>query len=459
MSHSFFSPSKGVMWMECAGALAIAENQQEGASSSYADDGTASHSLASWALETGKDCHEYPADHITVNGKDYPLDEDRQTRVQVYVDDIRRSALGGILWAEHRVDLSKYLGMAVCPTCEGSGKQVGLHNHVTECSTCDGDGEIPQGGTSDAVVILPKTETLIVGDLKDGAGEKVYASYIHEGGIGDGLRFPNHQTGLYALGVLEDVLLLGHKITRIILRIYQPRLNHIDEFEISASDLLGDFASRVVNAARAAGEAMVESSDPAVLDAKGLLTPGLKTCRWCAAVARCPARQRQVQEETRHDFDDETPPPVPVSTEHLARAFKALPLIEQWVRATKSAIWKAVNEGHAVLGPDGQPLKFVEGKEGNRAWDAAELLSGNVEALLVGQLGDKAYEPRKPITAPAAKKLLDKKATRALWNEHFAPLIKRAKGAPVLALGSDTRPAYGKAAASDFENEDIGVEE
>ena len=101
------------MWMECPGALAMNENQQPGTSSSYADDGTASHSLASWALETGKDCHEYPAELIRVNGKDYPLDEERQTRVHIYVDDIRRSAMGGILWAEHRVDLSKYLGIAV----------------------------------------------------------------------------------------------------------------------------------------------------------------------------------------------------------------------------------------------------------------------------------------------------------------------------------------------------------
>lgn len=439
------------MWMECAGALALRENQEGDTSSSYADDGTASHTLASWCLETGKDCTDYPHESIRVGGVDYAIDEDRQTRVQVYVDDVRRSSMGGILWAEHRVDLSKYLGMAVCETCQGKRVVEGK-----TCPTCDGDGEVPQGGTSDAVIILPATETLIVGDLKDGAGETVYASYFAADGV---TRLPNHQTGLYGLGVLEDVLLLGHKITRVILRIYQPRLNHIDEFEISAEALLGDFATRAVMAANRAGEAMVESSDPEKLDAAGLLNPGLKTCRWCRAVARCPARQRQVVEETRHDFDDENPAPVPESTEHLSRAFKALPLIEQWVRATKAALWKAVNEGKAVQGPDGLPLKFVAGKEGNRAWDPSALLSGDIEALLVGQLGPKAYEPQKPITAPAAKKLLDKKATKAIWKEHFEPHVKRGKAGPVLALGSDSRPAYGKAAADDFENEDIGVEE
>jgi hypothetical protein len=210
-------------------------------------------------------------------------------------------------------------------------------------------------------------------------------------------------------------------------------------------------------AAEASGAAMILPAEK--LDELGQLRPNVKTCRWCAAVARCPARQRQVVEETRHDFEDESEAPVPQSTEHLAKAFKALPLIEQWVRATKSAIWKAVQEGRDVLGPDGKPLKFVEGKEGNRAWKPEDLLAGTIEGLLVGQLGEKAYEPRKPITAPAAKKILDKKATKALWKEVFEPLIKRAKGAPTLALGSDSRPAYGKADANDFENEDIGVEE
>lgn len=451
MSHSFFSPSKGAMWMECAGSLAMPENQVEGGSSKYADDGTVSHTIAAWALETGKDCREFPSAVIRVNGADYPIDEERIDRVQSYVDDIRRDALGGILWAEHRVDLSRYLGMAVCETCKGKGTRVTDEAKTWVCPTCGGDGEVPQGGTSDAVIILPNREMVIVSDFKDGAGEKVYASYFMPDGV---TRRINHQTGLYALGVLEDVLLLGHQITKVIARIYQPRLNHIDEFEISVADLLGEFAIRVVEAATKAGYAMVAS--PGELDAEGYLAPGTKTCRWCAAKARCPALRRFVAEETRADFDDESViPAVPESTDHLAKAYKILPLIEQWVKATRAAIWKNVDAGNAVLGPDGLPLKLVEGKQGDRKW-ADDLAA---EAALLGQLAENAYKPREVISAPAAAKLLDRKKTKALWRDVFEPLIKRAKGAPTLALGSDTRPVYGSRAADSEEfNDEIGVD-
>lgn len=453
MSHSFYSPSKGAMWMGCPGALAMLENQAEEKSSEFADDGTVSHSLAAWTLDDPlRNCVDYPINHVSLNGKRYEIDEERIARVQSYVDDVRRSAMGGILWAEHRVDLSRYLGMAVCPTCKGD-REIGDDGGTPHtCPTCQGDGEVPQGGTSDAVIILPQTETLIVGDLKDGAGEKVWASYEHEG-----KRIPNEQTGLYGLGVLEDVLLLGYKIKRVILRIYQPRLNHFDEFETTAEALLGEFATRVVVAADAAGDALVLPVEQ--LDTQGLLKPGNKTCRWCRAAARCPARKRHVQETTRYEFGSEEPPVVPESLEHLAEAFVALPLIEQWVRETKAAIWKNVQAGKQVLGPDGQPLKLVEGKQGNRTWDPEKLLSGEVEGLLAGQLGPKAYEPQQPITAPVAATILDKKATKEVWKQVFEPMIKRARGAPQLALGSDPRPVYGAPAGADeFANEDIGVE-
>jgi hypothetical protein len=449
------------MWMECPGSMAFTANQVDGDSSEFADNGTASHTLGAWALQTGKDCSEFPHNTIRVNNVEYDVDEERCGFVQTYVDDVRRSAMGGILWTEYRVDLSKYLGMAVCPTCKGKGHTAVPGQGCPDsdpCNECDASGEIPQGGTSDAVVIVPKDELLIVGDLKYGVGERVYASYYAPDGKTKRI---NHQLGLYALGVLEDVLLLGHKITRVIVRIYQPRLNILDEFEISADELMNVFGAKAKLAVETCGDAMVLSeTDPALSD---YLLPGDKTCRWCRVKAKCPALRRYVAEQTRMDFNDETSPPVvPESTEHLSVAFKAMPLILQWVKATQAAIWNGVVNGDSILGPDQKPLKLVAGKEGNNAWVPEALLSGQIEALLVGQLGPKAYQVQKPISAPEAKKLLGKKATKKLWDEQFAPLIKRGKPGPMIALGSDTRPVYGErvaAVADEFENEEIGVEE
>jgi len=438
--------------MECFGATSMPENQADETSSQYADDGTASHTLAAWCFDNNKDTVDYPADHILVNGKRFDVDDERRDRIQIYVDDVRRSAMGGTLWSEHRIDLSKYLGMAVCPTCEGTGRL-----QLAVCPTCRGEGEVPQGGTSDAVIIQNLTDTLIVSDLKDGAGERVWASYPSE--VGSGRRI-NHQIGLYALGVLEDALMLGYTIKHVIVRIYQPRLHHIDEFTISVEDLLGDFASRVVAAAAANGAALIMPVGE--LDAAGMLTPGPKQCRWCRATVRCPAYKRMITEVSRANFEDESQGelPVPEDTTYLAQAYAKAPMIAAWLKAVTIAVNKAVADGKQVMGPDHQPLKFVDGGEGNRAWDPSKLLSGEVEALLAGQLGPKAYEPHKPITAPAAMKLLNKKATKKLWEDIFQPMVKRPRKPPVLAWGSDSRPAVtGGAEASEFEDEDIGVTE
>jgi hypothetical protein len=444
------------MWVGCAGALALPANQRD-SSSTYADDGTVSHSLASWTLDDPRRmCENFPHSSVTLNGATYEVDDERLERIQSYVDDIRRSAIGGILWPEHRVDLSRYLGMALCPRCEGSCS-IATKAGFKTCPECDGDGEVPQGGTSDAVVILPKIETLIVSDLKDGAGERVYAAYKNAKGVLE----VNIQLGLYGLGCLEDALLLGHKLTKVIFRIYQPRLNHMDEFEMTVADLLGAFVKRIKAAADRVGEALVMPPDPAKLDEAGLLGPAdVKTCRWCKAAADCPAMTRFVRAETKADFEDETQGElaIPRDVEALARAFKAMPLIMMWVKATNAAIWQGVQAGDQIIGPDGQPLKIVEAGGGKRAWIPEKLLSGEVEAALVGQLGEAAYEPRKAISAPEAAKKLDKKKTKALWEEQFVPLFKKSKGSPQLALGSDTRPPYSAASSADDFADEIGVE-
>lgn len=443
-AHSFFSPSKGAMWMECAGALAMPENQAEGTSSTFADSGTASHTLGSWALENRKNCADFPHAAITIRGVDYEIDEERIERIQTYVDDVRREALGGLLFTEYRVDLSRWLGMAPCWACQGTGQDpIGDQGYA--CRSCKGSGEEPQGGTSDAIIIQPRKKLLIVADLKDGA-EKVWAKDLN-GKI-------NHQLGLYGGGVLNDIMLLGHEIERVILRIYQPPLDHIDEVTVTPAELFA-FMEKAKEAAELAGMAMTMPVEK--LDENGYLVPGDKTCRWCAAKIRCPAYTRVVEEETRMNFDDESSTPeIPETTEHLSRAYAKLAMVEAWVKAVKSGVWKAVNEGKDVLGPDGLPMKFVNGPEGKRVWVNPE----KAEAALVGQLGERAYEPAKVITAPAAAKILDKKATRTLWEDIFAPIIRRAKGGPQLVLGSDPRPVYGGSAAdaNDFD-EEIGVSE
>jgi hypothetical protein len=400
--HRLFSPSKSGMWIPCPGSMAFDENTTDGGSSSYADDGSATHYFASEVLEgTLGDAKE-----MSIGGKLYVLDEERAARVQGYVDDVRRRAAGGYLFVERFVDLSPILGE-------------------------------DQGGTADAIIALPSQRMGIVEDLKDGSGEKVYASYDGE---------PNPQLALYALGALPDLELFG-EIDDMLLVIYQPKLNHVDEFKISV-EALRAFGAKAASAVALAGAAMVSGWDS--LTTAGYLHAGAKQCRWCRAKSRCPELARSVADEVRLEFTDEGPV-VPVADfTQLSRHYASIPLIEMWCKAIKAELTNQVAAGAQVMGPDGQPFKFVEGKLGDRAWSDEKA----AEAALVGRLGPKAYTEPKILTAAAAAKLLDKKATKAEWNDLFVPLIKRAPGRAVLSLGSDPRPPVNAAAvSSEFEDE------
>jgi hypothetical protein len=381
------------------------ENQATGGSSIFADDGTASHSWAARCLESSENADYFLSDVQKLNGAEYTMDEERAGYVQAYLDDVRHRAIGGQLFVEYKIDLSDYLG-------EG------------------------QGGTGDAAIYVPDQKLLISQDLKYGIGEKVYAGTRTEAGETE----PNPQLALYALGLLKDFQLFGD-IEKVLLVVNQPRLGHIDEFEMTVAELLA-FGEK----ARAAGQ---EAMRAVVSPADATFNPGEKQCRWCRAKAVCKPLAAYVAAAVKMDFDTieiDPRPLAPRDTVGLSKALMAVPLIEDWCRAVRGEVNKLVAEGVEVIGPDGKPYKFVEGEEGKRAWTDEQMAEG----LLLGQLSqDKVYAPRKVITAPQAGKLLDKKATKALWEEIFVPLIKRARGKPILALGSDTRKPYSSAAGGE----------
>lgn len=422
--HKLFAPSASARWIACPGSMAFPENQNpDGGSSSYADDGSATHHWGAEFLKSGEDVYAHVGAVHVINDVEYILDEERAGRVQGYIDDVRRRSLGGYLFVERFVDLSHVIG-------EG------------------------QGGTADVSIVLPERRLGIIEDLKDGSGERVYASYLVRPATDTTpeVREPNSQLALYALGSLPDWELFG-PIDEVLLVIYQPKLNHISEFFISRGALL-EFGRKAASAVDLAGAAMV--SGPNSLTTSGYLHAGTKQCRWCRAAARCPELARVTEQETRLDFEDESSQPAVPATEasaNLGQLYAKVPLIELWCKAIRDELAKRVTEGEAIIGPDGKPFKFVEGKQGSRAWvdDKA------AEAALVGQLGPKAYSEPKVLSAPAAAKLLDKKATKNLWSDVFEPMIRRATGKPVLVYGSDERPAFsGAGQAEDF---DIGVEE
>ena len=408
-AHALLSPSAAHRWMECPGSMAWPENTQDGESSTFADDGTASHEWASRCLNDLTDAEYFLGDKIELNGNLYTMDEARVELVQTYLDLVRERAIGRELFIEHRIDLSEWLGP-------------------------------DQGGTLDAGVI--GDDYIDVIDLKGGSGHKVYASYV-----AGSKRLPNHQLGLYAAGLLRDAALLGKRIARVNLIIVQPKLYHIDIQDFSVAEIL-ELVDRARKAATLVHRA--RALDPCSAEAQGLMSPSEATCLWCRPKAQCQKLAQFVKDETASDFETiEVDPPQPTD---LSMNYAAVPLILQWCYAVQTAVHNAVAEGGEVLGSDGLPLKFVEGKMGSRKWIDEEAAA----AALVGQIGPKAYQPQRIITAPVAAKLLDKKATKQLWTDLFEPLIHKPPGKAQLALGSDERPAYVGTTVDDFE--EIGNE-
>lgn len=444
--HSLFAFSASPRWIPCPGSMAYPENTAEGDDAGeYADEGTAAHTLASHCLKNKVEAATFVNQIIRAGKREFTITDEFADHVQTYVDDVRRRAMGGFLMVEQRVTLDGVEGF-----------------------------DESNYGTSDAVIAIPAnlkgTAYGVVEDLKFGQGEKVYAWIpAYDGALFTMDKWeneekitvePNYQLMMYALACLADIRLLIDEPAGITIVINQSRLSMLSELwvPIAVLERFALFSADALKRAELAmglGVAAIEKMDGEyytlpIEKRKGketYLNPGEKQCRWCKALARCPAAARKAQEETAAGFDiiAETPPVVPVDAKHIAKAMLAVPFVADWCRAVMAKAHEMVEDGIAIVGPDKKPYKLVEGDLGKRKWKNVKAAE---EALLANLPREKVYV-EKMITAPAASKLLKKAKTLKTWTDIFEPLIGRTPGKPILALGSDARPPYSPAAEAD----------
>lgn len=417
-THSFFGPSKANMWMSCHGAMAFPENQAQGPTSEFADEGTCAHHFAALCLSTGNDADDYLGAAYKIGDRVWVCNQDMADGIQVYVDDVRRRVGHGMLLVEQKVDLSEWLGT-------------------------------DQFGTADAIIVDSSRKTITVEDLKFGRGERVYASSM------DGTF--NKQLALYALGAVRIAELFAdvHPGWRVELVISQPRVDEKPSEMVTNVEKLLEFgitAKRAVLNNIHVIEAVAEKGVLTPIH-RANLTPTDKGCRWCRKAPTCPTLRAKIEAEVTADFDtiEVTPPQLPMNNDALSEAYAALPHIRNWCNAVESMVYGQVSEGKIVNGSDGLPLKLVEGRQGARKWIDSKEAESVLQAILPA---DKMYAPPVVITAAVAAKLLDRKATKEQWNTYLAPLIQRAPGKPVIALGSDDRAAYSGDATADFQEID-----
>jgi hypothetical protein len=411
MAHAKWSPSSAHRWMECQASMAEELSYVRVGSSAFADEGTAAHTLMADCFLQKKSAAEFIGRVIPVvttdddgnelERRDFTVDEEMAEFIQSVLDSVNaRVAQGWTLLVEQRVDFSN---------------TIGIEN---------------QFGTADIILVSPDGKHVSVEDLKYGRGHKVYPDN-------------NHQMLCYAVGVLETFDGLVGDFEKFDMRVHQPRLffEGVTEKTLTREEIVA-FGAKMHGAAMD-NVFYLDRKLKGVPFGKLAHQPSYKTCLWCKHKPNCVAHEKMVLDEVKQEFVDldkvqeaqedlTINGPTTPKADRLGQAFANLDMIEEWCRAVRAECERQVFAGMEIVGIDGLPLKLIEGRKGDRAWINEEL----AEAMLVGVLPpEKAYAPRKIITASKAASLLDKKKTAATW-EQFKDNIRQAPGKPKVVEGS-----------------------
>jgi hypothetical protein len=343
-----FSPSKAEGWFACHGR-AVMEAPFPDTGNADSDNGSARHAVVAEALSVGKNAADFVGLEVyrTATGAWVTYKADWVDEDQDYVDTIRTLAEGGELHVEQRLDFRRFI----------------------ECTDPD-DGF----GTGDAVILKPlndygpdtgPTYELIVADRKTG---------YHEVPVER-----NKQLLMYALGAYDEHC-LAYEISRVRLIIHQRSAR---EWDCSVADLLKfaqearSHAISVVNAVAMHGKVDQAEWESTFLNP----APSEDACRYCKAMATCPAMARAVTTAVGADFDQIAPleGDQPLANHHapdLAVAMAAAGLIELWLKAVRAEVERRLLAGQQVPG-----WGLELGKQGNRAWKDATATEAALKSM------------------------------------------------------------------------------
>lgn len=444
--HARLSPSSAHRWSSCT-ASPGAQDGRPNTTSEASRFGTCGHQIAEECLLQGTDPLTYVGRRMLFwSGLDdslKPLGGEDWENKFTQDDGSLRFPHGGEQVAF--VDVTEEMAEGVLTYVKYVRNHVATHggemlveqsvpiDHIT--------GEEGARGTTDVAVLSGETLTII--DLKMGRG-RVKAYEVVEpslenpetGEVQPPKLQMNQQVALYALGTYREHSLF-HDFKRVKAVIVQPMLNAVSEYECSIDELLalGEWLSKKAEETRVNPE----------------FQPSSDNCFFCKARFDCHARNAEVLSAAIEGFDDvETAKPKVIQLPQLGDMWNLLPMIRAWADDIEARVQAELEAGRRVHLSDGQYLKLVEGKQGNKQWKDERV----VEQMLKKdfRLRDDLVYNQKLITPTQAEKIAittkgkrpendpKKYAIGKVQWQRLAEHIVRADAKPKIVVSSDPRP-------------------
>lgn len=385
--HSTLGPSSSERWMNCPGSVLLTQGMDD-IDSWFAAEGTAAHTVSEWARVQNVSAHEFRGQKLKVGEHEFEVDDEMASGVDEFVQHVEQHP--GVALYEVRVHYTSWVP--------------------------GGFGTLDDGRLAD--------EIARVTDFKYGKGVQIFAR-------------DNPQLKLYAAGLYHDFRWLFGSLDRFVLSVFQPRLDHNDEFEIKLKPLLEWMHDEVAPIASCA------------------LLPGapLKAgdhCQFCRARRVCKTRADWVLKTVSGEFGElDAPQNLAVLTnDEIAKILPNIAGVKKWCADVQHQALSEIARGHAV-----GEWKVVEGKS-NRAW-AADPFDVQLACSEAGLPPETLYDEPTLKSVAQVEKLLGGKKKAASVLEG---LVIKPRGKPTLAPGDDKRPALKVDVTEEFSNLDEGDE-
>lgn len=285
-THSLLSPSSASRWLVCTPSAKM-QLKYPSSTNPASEEGTIAHLLSEVRISQALGL-EYNSDDETVVLLSSYYSEEMETIVEEYVNFVvgqfemaKAEDPLATITLELKVDLSEF-------TVKGTA------------------------GTTD--VNITSNKVLRITDLKYGRGTYVSA-------------YDNDQLKLYALGVLRKYELYND-FEKVVLTIYQPRMNNVQSFEISVSELL------------AWGKDVVKPASLLASEGKGEAVAG-NHCKYCKAQPEC----KKFKEYALANRPD----PNIISDDEMEEVLDKAELVTKYFEAVKKFALEAVIKGKRRL--------------------------------------------------------------------------------------------------------------